>query len=237
VSSPYPRVDGNRVPGRIAGAADLELFASIETRLYTAVIADALDDLGQHDRAMREYLQPLWPDCKFAGWARTIMCVDVFYMPSDPYDMEIEAIDSILPGEVVVVSTGTSKRNAPWGELLSTAARSRGARGAIIDGLVRDLQKIEELAFPVFAAGSKPVDSRGRGLVVDYNVPVECGGIVVRPGDLVFADRDGIVTVPAEITEETLRCARDKVSREDESRRELLQGAYLRDVYDKYGVL
>ena len=67
--------------------------------------------------------------------------------------MEIEAIDSIQAGEIVVVSTQQSKRNAPWGELLSTAAKARGARGAVIDGLVRDVRKIEELEFPVLAAG------------------------------------------------------------------------------------
>src|SRR5205823_14487572 len=83
------------------------------------------------------------------------------HVPEDPYAKEIEAVDSILSGEVVVVSTANSNRNAPWGELLSTASRARGARGAVVDGLVRDVKKIEELGFPVFAAGIKPVDSRG----------------------------------------------------------------------------
>ena len=88
----------------------------------------------------------------FAGWARTISCTDIHYIPDDPYGMEIEAIDSLFPGEVAVVGTHKSMRNAPWGELLSTAARARGARGAIIDGLIRDVLKIEELGFPVFAS-------------------------------------------------------------------------------------
>ncbi len=228
---------GPRAHGKAATKSELELFQTIERTLYTAVFADVLDELGQQDRAMREYLRPLSSEYTFAGWARTIMCVDVSYTPADPYATEIEAVDSILPGEVVVVSTGESKRNAPWGELLSTAARARGARGAVIDGLVRDVKKIQQLGFPVFAAGIKPVDSKGRGLVIDYNVPVRCGEILVRPGDLIFADFDGIVAVPAGILDETLRRATQKVSRENHSRKELMSGAYLSEVYEKYGVL
>src|SRR5207248_9219384 len=161
-----------------ATAADLELFAEIERDLYTAVVSDSLDDLGYRDQAMREHLRPLRPDARFAGWARTITCVDVYHVPPDPYDTEIEAVDSILPGEVVVVSTGESIRNAPWGELLSTAAKARGARGAIIDGLVRDVKKIEDVGFPVFAAGIKHADSTCRGTVNDYNEPAVWGGVM-----------------------------------------------------------
>jgi 4-hydroxy-4-methyl-2-oxoglutarate aldolase len=223
-----------RVP---ATPSDIELFAHMESSLYTAVIADSLDELGYRQQAMRENLRPLFPDSCFAGWARTVACVDVFHVSEDPYAKEIEAVDSILAGEVVVVSTADSTRNAPWGELLSTAARARGARGAVIDGLVRDVRKIEGLGFPVFARGIKPVDSRGRGLVIDYNVPVDCGGVLVNPGDLVFADYDGVMVIPAEVLPEAIRLATDKVTRENHTRDELMAGAYLRDVYEKYGVL
>lgn len=209
----------------------------METHLYTAVVADCLDELGYRNQAMREYMRPLAREFRFAGWARTIAYADAYHIAEDPYAKEIEAIDSILPEEVVVISTGQSKRNAPWGELLSTAARARGARGAVVDGLVRDVEKIRELGFPVFAAGIKPVDSKGRGIVVDCNVPVECGEALVRPGDMVFADYDGVVVVPAAVLEEAVRLATIKVSKENSSRADLMQGLYLRDVYRKYGVL
>ena len=186
---------------------------------------------------MAEHLRPVGANVKFAGWARTIACMDMYHVDGDPYGMEIEAVDSILPGEVVVVSTGGSRRNAPWGELLSTAAIARGARGAVIDGLVRDVGRIQQLGFPLFAAGIKPVDSRGRGRVVSFNVPVQCGGVLVSPGDLVFADLDGVIAIPASLVDEVVRLATDKVSREKHSREELQKGAYLRTVYDKYGVL
>ena len=228
---------GSTASAERATQADLDLFAHIESTLYTAVISDALDDLGHRQQAMAEHLRPVGSDVKFAGWARTIACMDTYHVGDDPYGTEIAAIDSILPGEVVVVSTGGSRRNAPWGELLSTAAVARGARGAVVDGLVRDVRRIQELRFPLFAAGMKPVDSKGRGQVVAWNVPVECAGVLVEPRDLVFADLDGVITIPAAIVEEVVRLATDKVTRENHSREELRNGAYLRTVYEKYGVL
>lgn len=229
--------DNGRVAGRALQTGDLELFNHVERNLYTAVLSDALDELGYRQQAMRETIRPLSPDIVFAGWARTISCMDVHYECENPYDLEIEALDSLMPGEVAVVATGDSKRNAPWGELLSTAALSRGARGAVIDGLVRDVKKIQELGFPVFATGIKPVDSRGRGIVIDYNVPVECQGVLVAPGDLVVADFDGVIVVPAMVVTEAVRMATEKVARENHSRSDLMNGLLLRQVYDKYGVL
>jgi len=218
-------------------SARSELCEFAEKTLYTAVVSDALDQIGVRNQAMREYLRPAHALCTFAGWARTISCSDVYHVPDDPYGVEIEAVDSLLPGEVAVIGTQKSLRNAPWGELLSTAARARGARGAVVDGLIRDVRKIEELGFPVFAAGIKPVDSMGRGVVTAYNVPVECGEVLVNPDDFIFADFDGIVVIPNALVQQVLEIAWTKVSRENSSRAELMNGAYLRDVFSKYGVL
>jgi regulator of RNase E activity RraA len=216
---------------------NIALCELIEQTLYTAVVSDSLDQLGARNQAMREYLRPVHRRCKFAGWVRTIACSDVYHFVDDPYAMEIEAVDSLLPGEVAVIGTQKSQRNAPWGELLSTAAKVRGARGAVVDGLIRDVDKIEELGFPVFATGIKPVDSMGRGIVTAYNVPVECGEVIVQPGDLIFADYDGVVAIPGRMVNEVVALATDKVQREDGTRAELLAGGYLRDVFRKYGVL
>ena len=221
----------------LAEASPLQLCEFAEANLYTAVVSDSLDQMGVRGQAMREYLRPVHAKCMFAGWARTVSCSDIYHVPADPYSVEIEAVDSLLPGEVAVVGTQKSVRNAPWGELLSTAARARGARGAVIDGLVRDVRKIEELGFPVLAAGIKPVDSNGRGIVTAYNVPVECGEVIVNAGDFIFADFDGVVVVPKAIVVDVLRLAADKVSRENNSRAELMNGAYLRNVFDRFGVL
>jgi 4-hydroxy-4-methyl-2-oxoglutarate aldolase len=214
-----------------------QLLDFVEKELYTAVLSDALDDAGYRDQAMREYIRPLPGKDTFAGWARTMLCIDVYSIGEEPYAKEIEALDSVLPDEVLVVSTGKSVRNAPWGELLSTAATARGARGAVIDGLVRDVRKIQQLGFPVFAAGIKPVDSKGRGMVLDYNVPIHCGEVQVQPGDLIVADYDGVVCVPAAILPQVVASAYDKVTRENGTRADLMSGSYLRDVFAKYGVL
>lgn len=122
------KLGGVRAAGKAAHESDIALFDTIEKTFYTAVLADALDELGEHERAMREYLRPLLPDKTFAGWARTIVCMDAFYQQADPYGLEIEALDSILPGEVVAVSTGESKRNAPWGSFCRPRPK-RGGQG------------------------------------------------------------------------------------------------------------
>jgi len=218
---------------------ETELFACMKEKLYTGVICDTLDELGYRNQAMRENIRPLYPIVteSFVGRAKTILSVDVYYVPEQPYEMEIKAIDSIKPNEVLVAGTNKSVNNGLWGELLSTAAKMRGANGAIIDGLVRDTKKIGELGFPVYCAGIKPVDSRGRGLVVDFDCPVEVGGVMVYPGDVIFADCDGVAVIPAIVFEQVVSNALAKVERENFTRKELLEGSLLRDVYDKYGVL
>lgn len=216
---------------------DTQMFDLMCGSLYAAVISDTLDELGRRHQVMRENINPIDPGWVVAGRAKTILSVDVHHIPQDPYAKEIEAVDSIRPGEVVIGCTNESRQNGLWGELLSTASKMRGARGAIVDGLIRDTKKILELGFPVFATGTKPVDSQGRGLVIDYDVPVTCGGVLVYPGDVIFGDRDGVVVIPSDLALETVERALDKVTRENHTRRELLEGSTLRQVYDKYGVL
>ena len=120
---------------------------------------------------------------------------------------------------------------------MSTVAKMRGGAGCICDSQIRDCLKIKALHFPVFYTGIRPLDSKGRGLVVDYDVPVRCGDVVVYAGDLVFADFDGVVVIPKEAENRVFALAREKVVAEDISRKELLEGKTLREVYDKFGAL
>ena len=216
---------------------DKALFAEMEAKLYTAVLCDVMDDLGYRNQAMRETIRPLDPSFVCVGRAKTILAVDVYQLSGDPYKMEIESVDSVRPDEVIVACTNNSIRTGFWGELLSTAAQTRGARGVIVDGLVRDVKKIVALGFPVFAAGIKPVDSKGRSIVLNYDCPIECGGVAVSPGDIIMADYDGVVVVPKEIVADVLKRALIKVEKENKSRQDLIAGAYLRDVYRRYGTL
>ncbi|MDA4112242.1 MAG: RraA family protein, partial [Thaumarchaeota archaeon] len=153
------------------------------------------------------------------------------------YKVEIEFMDNLRPGDVAVTNTDATLRNAPWGELMSTAARARGARAAVIDSCVRDVKKIFAINFPVFATAIAPLDSNGRGRAVAYDVPVMCGGVLVNTGDLIMGDYDGVVVIPRKIEKEVLELAFDKAKKENVTRQELLEGKLLRQVYDKYGVL
>ncbi|WP_165219648.1 RraA family protein [Aquisphaera insulae] len=214
-------------------------LAWIREHLYVPAVCDILDDLGRRDRAMHQRLRPLDPDdCQIVGRARTFRWMEVDYVPeSDPYDREIEVMDSLGVGDVAVHSSDPGFTNAPWGELMSTLAKRNGSVGCVCDSMVRDCRRIMAMRFPVFAAGIRPLDSKGRGKVMAYDVPIRCGGVLVRPRELVFADYDGIVVIPRELEDEVLRLAADKVGRENATRRELLKGRTLRDVYDEFGVL
>jgi regulator of RNase E activity RraA len=216
---------------------DTELFDFMARELYVSVVSDVLDHLGYREQAMDATIRPMYREAVVVGRAHTVLSTDVYQLPEDPYSAEIAAIDSLRPGDVLVAATNRSTRTCFWGELLSTTARARGCRGAVIEGHVRDVLKIEQMRFPIFATGIRPVDSAGRGLVVAHGVPVECGGVLVRPGDVVFGDYDGLVVIPREVEEEAIRRAQEKVVGENKAREDLARGDLLRDVYDRYGVL
>lgn len=220
---------------------DTDIFDFVQQNLYVAAVCDILDELGFRNQAMHHRLRPLLPDvrnCGFVGRARTVKWVETDYVPEgNPYALEIESMDSLKPGDVVVHSTDYSGTNAPWGELMTTVAMRNGAVGCICDSQVRDCVRIIEMGFPVYYAGIRPVDSKGRATVMAYDVPIACGGVLVRPGELVFADFDGIVVVPREVEAAVLEEAHRKVGKENLSRQELRDGRTLREVYETYGVL
>ena len=120
---------------------------------------------------------------------------------------------------------------------MSTLALRNGATGCVCDGLIRDCRQIIDMQFPVFHVGIRPVDSKGRGRVMGYDVPVRCGDVLVNPGELVFADFDGVVVLPIDVEDRVLSLAAEKIGKENLTRRELLEGRSLRDVFDEYGVL
>ena len=216
---------------------ETELFEMMKEKLYAAVISDALDQVGYRNQTMHHDIRPLYMEAVAVGRAMPVLCVDVYEVPDQPYQMEIAAVDSLKPNDVLVCSTNYSTRNCFWGELLSTAASVRGARGAIVEGFIRDTKQITEMQFPVFMTGISPVDSSGRGDVIAYNVPIECGGVKVNPGDIVFGDYDGVVVIPKKVENKVIEAALEKVSGENRTRDELLKGSTLKEVYDKYGIL
>ena len=218
---------------------DEQLIERVRGALYAAVLSDVLDGLGYRHQVLPPSIRPLDDGLVLCGRARTGLYRDVYHLPPghNPYELEIALIDDLKPGEVPVLGCGRSGRIAPWGELLSTASIARGAHGCVTDGLVRDVRAIRELRFPVFHGGIGALDSKGRGEVCAIDVPIECAGVSVNPGDLVFGDADGVVVVPQPVVTQTVRKALEKVEGEDRTRDELKQGARLADVFKKYGIL
>ncbi len=213
------------------------LLGILRDDLYVAVVSDILDSIGLLHQAMDARLRPLAPEMRLIGRAHTVLTTDVFERPAEPYRLEIEAVDALKPGDVMVASTNLSQRTCFWGELLSTAAVARGATGCAIDGHTRDALRIIAMGFPLFTTGFRPVDSSSRSQVVAYGCPIEVGGVPVKAGDIIFGDYDGIVIIPPERLEEVVTAAHTKVTSENSSRDMLRQGATLRDVYDRFGVL
>ena len=223
---------GTTSPDRVVGALRRH-------RVPTAVLSDVLDGLGRRDQALAPGIRPLDLALDVVGRARTGLYMPVFHVEPgvNPYDLEIRLIDDLKPDEVVVLACGDAGRIAPWGELLSTACIARGAAGCVTDGLVRDIRQITELKFPVFHGGIAPLDSKGRGRVMAIDVPIECAGTVVRPGDIVVGDADGVVVIPRDLEDEVLRLAVEKVSGENATRAALLAGEPLASVFARLGIL
>jgi regulator of RNase E activity RraA len=215
----------------------LAVYSPHKDQLYSGVLADVLDGLGRRTSALPADIRPLKPEWRLFGRAATLSAVRVEAEPKQPYAVELECTDALRPGDVLVATTQGDRGSALWGELLSTASRAHGAVGAVIDGLTRDAAKIMEMDFPVFAAGFSPLDSKGRLDGISHGEPIQLGECVVRPGDIIFGDIDGIVCVPAEMAEEALKRALDKVSGENRVREELAKGRSVREVFAEYGIL
>jgi regulator of RNase E activity RraA len=215
-------------------------YPLLAQQLYTAVLSDVLDSLGCMHQAMRPFMRPLDDALAFMGPARTGLYMPTYQVREgeNPYELEMRLIDDLEPGEVAVLACGgPTERIAPWGELLSTAAQARGAAACVTDGLVRDVRQIRAMRFPVYHGGIGPLDTKGRARMMEMDTPVVCGGVMVSRGDVVFGDVDGVVVIPAELSDEAIARAQAKVASENHTRDELAQGRLLREVYAKYGVL
>lgn len=215
-----------------------EEFRTALSGLRSALVADCLDQAGMPCAVMAPHIRPLAPGFRVAGIAATVHVVEVEGQPESPddfYKNELAAVDALVQGDVLVVSH--ARKAGFWGELLATAAARRGAVGLVGDCFARDSQALVEMGFPSFLAGLNPLDSLGRLDVDALGTDIECGGVTVRRGDLVVADRDGVVVVPAEAIEEIVAAARRKSRQEDAMRLDLRTGMGITDAFRKHEIL
>lgn len=218
---------------------DDDLLPLIKRELFSAIIGDILDKMGYLHCFLPPQVRPLREDMVLAGRAMPVLEVD---LPEDapaerkPFGLMLEALDDLKPHEVYIAS-GSSPTYALWGELMSTRAMKLGAAGAVLDGYARDTSGILRLGFPTFAYGSYAQDQGPRGEVRDFRVPVRIAGVTVRPGDLVYGDRDGVLVIPRAAEEEALTRAFEKLEGENLVRVAIENGMSTVEAFRTYGVM
>jgi 4-hydroxy-4-methyl-2-oxoglutarate aldolase len=215
------------------------IMTACREELFTAVLSDSLDTLGFRQQVASPGLLPLKDGMRIAGFARVGIYMPIYHDDEDVnvYEHEIQLIDSLKKDDVPILSCNANTQIAPWGELLSTRAQYLQAAGCITDGCVRDAKTICDLGFPVFSRGTNPVDTKYRGKMMWTDVPAVIGGADVNSGDLVVADFDGIVFVPAHLIDDVITLSLAKVCEENTVRDALKNGISLRDIFAAHGIL
>ncbi len=213
---------------------DAELFALMRRELFSAVIADTLDAHGYWNQMLPPTIRPLGVAMGLCGRAMTVLVSDSLD-EQEPYGELFAALDDLKPGEVYVAS-GATGEYAIWGELMSTAARRRGAAGAVLNGYTRDIAGIVAMNFPLFAWGSYAADQKMRGRTLAFRVPIIIGRVTVRSGDVLCGDEDGVVVVPRAVEAEILTEALDKARAEKTLKRDLEAGMSAAEAFKKHGI-
>lgn len=188
----------------------------------SAQIADSMSRLGAMDVGIR----PVWPSPRVIGAALTVWC------HAGDNLMLHKALSLAAPGDVVVMNTQGNVTNSGFGELLATSAAKLGVRAVIVDGTVRDAEALQSLALPVYARGlcANGCNKDGPG---EVGAIVSCGGVAVRPGDIIVADRDGVTVVPLDDASEVAQLAAAQVERENKRLSEINKGVLVRPEVDE----
>ena len=215
---------------------DAERFELVSESLYTPVIGDILDSLGCVHQFLPQPVQPLVSTMTVVGRAMPVLIADVFGAQTKAFGRLTEALDALQPGDVYLARRSRLEC-AAWGEIMTAAARARGAAGAVIDGYHRDSNAVIGQNFPVFSRGGYGQDAGVRASVLDFGVSVEINRVRVNPGDLIVGDRDGVVVVPAAMEDEVLELALAKASTENVVRQAIELGMSTTEALATYKVL
>ena len=194
-------------PSAAAAPATAEIMETF-MKASTGNVADAVDEATGLRGFMTRDMKPVFK-AKVIGPAVTVLLRKA--LRNDKRDwpnLQIQTLDDAPPGSVMVEVLEDGLETAGVGNLMATTAKVRGLAGMVIDGGARDIEELEEIGFPVWSRSQTPSTSVGRYVPVARNVPVTCGGVVVRPGDWIVADRTGVVVVPAEALPQVLKLLR-----------------------------
>jgi 4-hydroxy-4-methyl-2-oxoglutarate aldolase len=197
-------------------------------------VSDCAEALGLGTRATAAGLAPFHADPLRVVVGVAHPCRVVPNPDPTELDMLLKYVDATPPDSVCVVANDEDVQSAMWGGLMSVAAQQRGARGAVVDGGVRDLAQIDDARFAVFARYRSPLDIRTRGEIVAFGEPVSLRGVSVDPGDLVFADANGVVVIPTHAVPDVLALCEERAAKEATTIAELRAGAGAAEVYGRY---
>ncbi|SKC86306.1 RraA family protein [Maledivibacter halophilus] len=216
--------------------SDKELIELVKKELYTPVVGDILDELGYYHQFLPQEIQPMRESDIIVGRAMPALMIDVYGPQKKPFGLLTEALDQLQENEVYIASGG-DMRCAYWGEILTATAKYRGAVGAIVNGFHRDTPKVMVQNWPVFSRGRYAQDSSVRTQVVNYRCSIEVGNVWIEPGDLVFADLDGVLIIPQKVEVEVIEKALKKARAEKTVLKEIQSGMSSTEAFEKYGIL
>lgn len=208
-------------------------------RLYMPAVCDAVYSLGMEEKVLPSSLRPLFPEERIAGIAYTV--VGKAIEPPIEWDPGIERISSYLemfehlPTDSVLVSVNPDSHVGHFGELTGNSARARGCVGVILDGNLRDIEGLRDIGLQVFYRDLSPLNAIGRWEMVQSQVPVSVGGVTISPGDVVIAEFDGILVVPAADAEQVLIRAEEIVGSEALVREEMQAGGSPLSSLERHG--